>query len=54
MNKTYDIENQKGDENQLDEIKNDNIEAAGKQRSKSKDTGTEETNSSKMIICYLI
>lgn len=44
MNKTYDIENQKGDE-QLEEIKNDNIEAARKQRSKSKATGTEETNS---------
>ena len=45
MNKTHDIENQKGDEKQLEERKHDNIEAARKQRSKSKATGTEETNS---------
>jgi hypothetical protein len=45
MSKTCDIENQKEDENHLEEIKKDNIEAARKQRSKFKATVTEETNS---------
>jgi hypothetical protein len=45
MSKTCDIENQKEDENHLEEIKKDNIEAARKQRSKFKATATEETNS---------
>ena len=45
MIKTCDIENQKEDENYLEEIKKDNIEAARKQRSKFKATVTEETNS---------
>ena len=45
MSKTSDIENQKEDENHLEEIKKDNIEAARKQRSKFKATATEETNS---------
>jgi hypothetical protein len=47
MSNTCDIENQKEDENHLEEIKKDNIEAARKQRSKFKDTVTEETNSQK-------
>jgi hypothetical protein len=45
MGKTCDIGNQKEDENHLEEIKKDNIEAARKQRSKFKATSTEETNS---------
>ena len=45
MSKTGDIENQKEDENHLEEIKKDNIEAARKQRSKFKAMATEETNS---------
>jgi hypothetical protein len=45
MSKTCDIENQKEDENHLEEIKKDNIEAARKQRSKFKATTTEEANS---------
>jgi hypothetical protein len=43
MSKTCDIENQKEDENHLEEIKKDNIEAARKQRSKFNATSTGET-----------